>query len=192
MSRVVGRVVVGVHGSPGSLQALRYAVNAARSLDTVLVPVLAWTAPGGEIADRRCPVATLTGQWRLAAERRLLAAFDQALGGLPMDLDVCARVVRGSAGHILVDIADRAGDLLVVGAGRRGALRHALHASIARQCVANARCAVIAVPPNPLARDVGRTGSALWPQLALRDSSRVIDQLRRPGLTDADSPRSAP
>ena len=181
MSRIIGRVVVGVDGSPGSLQALRHAVNEARARQTVLVPVLAWTPPGGELGNRRYQVASLTALWRQTAERKLLAAFDEALGGIPMDLDVQAQVVRGPAGRVLVLVADRSNDLLVVGAGRRGLLRHALHASIARQCLAKAGCAVIAVPPNPLARQLGRTRPGNWPQLALLDSTKVVEQCSRPG-----------
>lgn len=188
MSRIVGRVVVGVDGSPGSLQALRHAVNTARSLNTVLVPVLAWSPPGGESANRRYPVASLTAQWRKTAERRLLAAFDDALGGMPMDLDVSARVVRGEPGRVLVGVADRAGDLLVIGAGRRGPLRHALHASVARHCLARARCAVVAVPPNPLARKLGRALTTRWPQFALRDGGRAVEQFSRTGAAGSESP----
>ena len=44
----VGRVIVGASGSPGSLQALRYGEAVARAHDTALVPVLAWTPPGGD------------------------------------------------------------------------------------------------------------------------------------------------
>ncbi|HEV2639176.1 MAG TPA: universal stress protein [Actinocrinis sp.] len=187
MSRIVGRVVVGVDGSAGSLQALRYAVNAARSLDTLLVPVLAWLPPGGDLANRRYPVAALTAQWREVAERRLRAAFDDALGEMPTDIDVLTRVVKGAPGQVLIDAADRAGDLLVIGAGRRGPLRHALHASVARQCLAKAGCTVIAVPPNPLARDLSRARRAHWPAFAFRDAARVIEQGSRPSETEADS-----
>jgi nucleotide-binding universal stress UspA family protein len=49
------RVVVGVHGSLGSLQALRYAANEARDRDTPLVAIIAWLPPGGDLAERRYP-----------------------------------------------------------------------------------------------------------------------------------------
>jgi nucleotide-binding universal stress UspA family protein len=150
MSQVIGRVVVGVDGTLGSLQALRYAVNHARTFNGVLVPVLAWTPPGGEFGDRRYPVAALAEQWKATAERKLRTAFDEALGGMPDDLAIHPMIVRGPAGAVLTEVANRTGDLLVVGAGRRGVLRHALHASTSRQCLARAKCAVIAVPPSPM------------------------------------------
>src|SRR5579875_128408 len=114
----VRRVIVGVHGSLGSLQALRYAAERAREDSVPLVPVVAWVPPGGDMAERRQPVYQLRLVWRDAARDRLLAAFDDGLGGLPADLDVEPLVVRGPAGPVLVGTADQPGDLLVVGARR--------------------------------------------------------------------------
>ena len=51
----VRRVIAGVSGSAGSLQALRYAAEMARQMMQLLAPVLAWMPPGGELADRRYP-----------------------------------------------------------------------------------------------------------------------------------------
>ena len=58
-------------------------------------------------------------------------------------------MIRGATGPALVETANRAHDLLVVGAGRRGLL-HPLRASAARYCLAHAGCPVIAVPPPRL------------------------------------------
>jgi nucleotide-binding universal stress UspA family protein len=116
----VRRVIAGVSGSPGSLHALRYAAGLARLHDAGLVSVLAWTPPGGELADRRQPSATLRKLWADSARQRLDSAVGLALGGAPPDLHFDARAVRGEAGPSLVNIACVPGDLLVVGAGRRG------------------------------------------------------------------------
>ena len=155
MSHTFGRVIVGVDGSLGSLQALRFAVGHARAFDAALVPVLAWTPPGGEMPNRRFPVAPLTSQWQRDAEQRLRTAFDEGLGGRPGDLDISDLVLRGPAGRLLIAVADRRGDLLVVGTGRRGMLRRAIQGSVSRQCVAHAQCPVVAVPPGPLADEFG-------------------------------------
>lgn len=53
----IRRVIVGASGSPASLQALRYAEELARANDALLIPVLAWVPPGGDLADRRAPCA---------------------------------------------------------------------------------------------------------------------------------------
>jgi nucleotide-binding universal stress UspA family protein len=153
-AKILGRVVVGVDGSPGSLEALRFAVGQARLLDAMLMPVLAWIPPGGEVAARRAPAPAYTRMLRQDAEQRLIRAFDEGLGGLPRDLCVEPWVIRGGAGPALVETANRANDLLVVGAGRRGMLRHAFRASTARYCLAHAACPVIAVPPPKLLTEI--------------------------------------
>jgi nucleotide-binding universal stress UspA family protein len=141
-----------VHGSLGSLQALRYAVSQARERDIPLVAVTAWVPPGGDLAERRSPSPNLRRIWREAAYEKLLGAFADGLGGLPpgVRLDPC--VVRGDAAAVLVDVASHPGDLLVIGTGRRGRIRRALCRSVARQCIAHARCPVVVVPP-PLLMD---------------------------------------
>ena len=151
MSGIINRVIVGVSGSPGSLQALRHAIDLARENHAELVPVLAWVPPGGEQQARFSPVASLEHDWCHAAESRLNTAFEEGLGMLPADIHCEPRVVRGPTGHVLVQVADRIDDILVIGAGRRGAIRRLLHTRIASFCIAHARCCVIAVPPPPLA-----------------------------------------
>jgi nucleotide-binding universal stress UspA family protein len=145
-------VIVGVSGSPSSLLALRYAAGLARAHEAPLVPVIAWTPPGGELADRHHPSAHLRQVWVDAARHRLCSAVEMALGGVPADLAVESQVVRGDPGAVLVNTAARDGDLLVVGAGRRGALGRALACRVSRYCVAHALCPVVAVPPPTLAQ----------------------------------------
>src|ERR1700678_3160825 len=125
----VRRVVVGVSGSLGSLQALRLAADEARARSATLVPVIAWVPPGGDFAERSHPSTYLRRVWRDAARERLTEAFDEALGGLPDTLPVQQRIERGEAGPVLVDVADQPGDLLIIGTGRRSLARRALHRS---------------------------------------------------------------
>jgi nucleotide-binding universal stress UspA family protein len=145
------RVITGVSGSPGSLRALRYAAAVARELGVPLVPVLAWSPPGGDLADRRYPSPYLRQVWREAAGRKLDDALDLAFGGEPADVRVRPAVIRGPAGPVLVTAACEPGDLLVVGAGQRGPVRRWVGGRVARFCVARAECPVIAVPPADLA-----------------------------------------
>ena len=76
------RIIIGTSGSPGSLQALRYAAGIARDNEATLVPVLAWTPPGGDLADRRSPSAFLRQVWRDAAWQQLWTALELAWGGI--------------------------------------------------------------------------------------------------------------
>jgi nucleotide-binding universal stress UspA family protein len=146
----VRRIIVGVHGSLGSLQALRYAADEARLRNVPLLAVAAWVPPGGEMAERRAPSAYLRKVWREAAWERLWAAFDAGLGGVPADLTVEPQVARGETGAVLVEAAGRPDDLLIIGTGRRAGIGRVLHRSVSRYCLAHARCPVLAVPPSAL------------------------------------------
>jgi nucleotide-binding universal stress UspA family protein len=148
----VRRIIVGVSGSPGSLQALRHAADLARVHQAALVAVLAWVPPGGDLADRTHPSPYLRSIWRDAARQRLCSAIGLALGGVPEDVAFESDVVRGDPGHVLVDVAFHPDDLLVIGAGRRGALGRALSSRVSRYCLARAQCPVVAVPPPALAQ----------------------------------------
>jgi nucleotide-binding universal stress UspA family protein len=169
----VCRVVVGVHGSLGSLQALRLAAEEARARQVVLVPVIAWTPPGGDFSERSHPSPYLRRIWRDAARQRLVDAFDAGLGGLPDDLRVASQVERGEPGPVLVDVADRSDDLLVIGTGRRSLIGRALRKSVGRYCLAHAKCPVLAVPPSALMDEVGH-GFRLWP---LRGRHAVVPDI---------------
>ena len=160
MPHGIGRVIVGVHGSPGSLEALRFAVETARRFDTVLYPVIAWQAPGGDSAHRRYP-EYLVDEWELAAERRLVTAFDEGLGGVPMDLRIHPFIVRGRVGPKLVEVADRDDDLLVVGRSHRAWWHRAWYGSPTGHALARARCTVICVPPSRLVAELRGQGSRL-------------------------------
>jgi nucleotide-binding universal stress UspA family protein len=151
----VRRIIVGVHGSLGSLQALRYAADEARDRCVPLMPVIAWVPPGGDAAERSRPSPHLRRVWRDEARKRLWDAFDAGLGGLPPSLLVEPHVERGETGEVLVHLADQPDDLLVIGTGRRGLLTRTLRHSVGRYCLAHATCPVLAVPPTTLMDEMG-------------------------------------
>jgi nucleotide-binding universal stress UspA family protein len=157
----VRRIVVGVHGSLGSLQALRYAEAEARQRDVPLLPVIAWIPPGGDLAERRHSSPYLRKIWREAAHERLTVAFDDALGGMPADLEVEPHVERGETGAVLVDVASQADDLLIVGTGRRGPFGRMFRRSVSHYCLVHAKCPVLAVPPSALMNEMGH-GLRSW------------------------------
>jgi nucleotide-binding universal stress UspA family protein len=159
----VCRIVVGVNGSLGSLQALRWAAEEARERHVPLVPVIAWVPPGGDLAERRHPSPYLRKIWRAAAAKQLTDAFDAGLGGVPADVPVDAQVERGDTGPVLVDVACQPGDLLVIGTGRRSRISRMLRRSVGRYCLAHAKCPVLAVPPSRLMEEVG-DGRHHWPR----------------------------
>jgi nucleotide-binding universal stress UspA family protein len=173
----VRRIVVGVHGSLGSLQALRYAAGEARDRRVPLVPVIAWVPPGGDLAERRHPSPYLRQVWREDASKKLLAAFDEGLGGMPDDLDVQTYVERGEAGQVLAAIASKPGDVLVIGTGRQSLPSRALRKSVGRYLLAHANCPVLAVPPSALMNEMRRHGAPhwLWPLGSRRGGVLVPD-----------------
>lgn len=174
-------MVVGTSGSPGSLAALRYAEFLARSHDAMLVPVLAWEPPGGDRAVQVKPAAGLVQVWREMACQRLRDALAAAWGEPVCNPMVEPHVERGPAGWVLVNVAVQPGDVLVVGAGRRGVLRRAARCRVSRYCAARARCPVVLVPPPDLAAEISRARIAwrLWHR-TLTPAQVLADQ-RRPG-----------
>jgi nucleotide-binding universal stress UspA family protein len=141
------RVIVGASGSPGSLCALRYAEYLARTTGATLIPVLAWTPPGGDLADRRTPCPYLRRVWTDDAWQRLREALDAAWGQLPADLPINPILQRGDPGPVLTIIASRPGDILIIGAGHRGTLARVFSGRAARYCLAHAQVPLITIPP---------------------------------------------
>jgi nucleotide-binding universal stress UspA family protein len=175
----VGRLIAGVSGSPGSLRALRYAEGLARAHGAVLIPVLAWEVPGGDHAERVQPSGDLRLEWQNLACRRLRDALIAAWGMVPDDPLVQPQIARGPAGWVLVNLARRPSDVLVVGAGRRGALARMVCPRGSRYCLAHAQCPVLAIPPPVLASELahGRLAWAFWhrpltPEQVLRDQPK--------------------
>ena len=146
----VCRVFAGVSGSPGSVHALRQAADLAHHHDAVLIPMLAWVPPD----STRLPWPELRQVWHDDAWQRLWDTLDTAFGGLPAGIRAQPAVLRGHPGRVLTDVADREGDLLIIGSGRQDPLRW-LRCRVSRYCLANAHCPVLAIPPPALARETG-------------------------------------
>ena len=157
------RVVVGVTGSASSGAALRRAVHEARRTGNPLVAVLAWEPPGGEAVYRRAPEPLLLARWEQQAQDRLDSAVAEALGSFPADLHVETLVVRGPAAWALNAVADRADDLLVLGAGPRHTLTGYLRGAIRRRVVRTSQAPVLLVAPLSAPRTMRRELRRLSP-----------------------------
>ena len=146
MSRIIGRVVLGVSGSPENLHALRHAVQLARHYEATLIAVNAQPARTRLTRTRRTsPI------WQHSASLIVRAAFENGLGGLPPDVECVLLAAPGHPGPALVHVADRANDVLVLGtAHRRRGPRLTRH-SVAAYSIDHAICSVLTVPPPPLA-----------------------------------------
>jgi nucleotide-binding universal stress UspA family protein len=153
-----GIVVVGVDGSAGAREALRWAVAEARLRQTRLRVVHAWTfdyqPTGGAgyayygypyVGDEldRTPYG-LDGV-RQAAEALLeRTIFDEVTDADAVEIE--RHVVEGSPVDVLINAVE-AGDLLVVGSRGRGGFAGLLLGSVSQQCVHHAPCPVVVVRP---------------------------------------------
>jgi nucleotide-binding universal stress UspA family protein len=151
----VCRIFAGVSGSPGSVHALRQAAGLAHHHDAILIPLLAWVPPGGNLDERKDPCPEVRQLWEDQAWQRLWGTLDTAFGGLPAGIVTEPVVLRGKPGRALTLVARQLGDLLVIGAGRRGRLRQLWYCPVARYCLAHAHCPVLAIPPPSLAQQAG-------------------------------------
>ena len=145
------RIFAGVSGSPGSVHALRQAADLARHHDALLIPLLAWVPPDSTWQ----PWPELRQVWHDDAWQRLWHTLETAFGGLPAGLCAQPAVVCGKPGKVLTGAACQPGDVLVIGAGRRGPLRRMGGSRVARSCLAHASCPVLAIPPPSLAQHAG-------------------------------------
>jgi nucleotide-binding universal stress UspA family protein len=166
------RVVVGVTGSPSSGAALRRAVQEARRTGRVLVPMLAWEPLGGEAVYRLAPEPALAAIWARQARQRLDTAVAEALGALPLDVQVELAVVRAPAPLALNALADQPEDLLVLGAGPRGPLLRRLRGRVRRHTLLRAKAPVLLVTPPALPRRIRRELRRAKPEDFLRRPPR--------------------
>ncbi|WP_405362019.1 universal stress protein [Kitasatospora sp. NBC_00085] len=134
------RIVVGVDGSPSSIDALSWAVDQARTRGAVIEAVAAWQHPvstGWTVpieADE--DLATIT--------RKVLDdAIVQATGSA-RTVEIRPRVVQGGTVSSLLEAA-RGADLLVVGSRGHGGFVGALLGSVSGHCVQHAPCPVVVV-----------------------------------------------
>lgn len=145
----VPAVVVGVDGSAGAEQALRWALAEGRLRKSPVRVVHAWK-PGsigaGSVEDNPSwggsPVSGLSRAANELLERVLADAGDDA-----GDVEIERLVAEGYAAEVLVGAAGR-DDLLVVGSRGHGGFVGLLLGSVSQQCVHHAACPVVVVHPT--------------------------------------------
>ncbi|GAA4031909.1 universal stress protein [Arthrobacter methylotrophus] len=134
-----GKIVVGVDGSPASIEALKHARSIAVPLGAQVVAVACWMFPqvyGGYVAP---DVEDYEKEAQGILEESLARAFGPALPG-----NVTSRLVCGPARDLLID-ASKDADMLVVGRRGHGGFAGLLLGSVSSACVAHALCPVLVV-----------------------------------------------
>jgi nucleotide-binding universal stress UspA family protein len=143
----MGRIVVGVDGSPNSAAALRWAVEEAELREQRVTALFAWGyIPPGHAGDGR----TFDADYRAAdAEATLTAAVRAAVGDATA-ATIERRVVADLAPKSLL-AAGQGADLLVVGARGIGGFRGLLLGSVSQQCLhhTSGPLAIVRAPPSP-------------------------------------------
>jgi nucleotide-binding universal stress UspA family protein len=137
-------IVVGVDGSEGSVRALRFAIDEARSRGDDVRAVCAWGVPTLVYESVWASGAMDPAEYRGAAEGDLAKALAE------VNADESGVVVKpvvreGQAASVLCEEA-RDAELLVVGSRGLGGFRGLLLGSVSQQCAQHARCPVAIVP----------------------------------------------
>jgi len=136
------RIVVGVDGSPLSVEALQWAVTQAQLTASVLEVVMAWEWPPAIAWS-----VPLPDDWdpEAEAQRSLESIVGSARLANP-DLKMDVRLAEGNPTPVLVEASDGA-DLLVVGSRGSGGFKGMLLGSVGEHCAAKARCPVLVYRP---------------------------------------------
>ncbi|KJS63282.1 universal stress protein [Streptomyces rubellomurinus] len=134
------RIVVGVDGSPASVDALRWAVGHARARGAVVVALSAWQYP----VATGWVVPVMEYEDLSGSYRKILDDCVRQVADTDPEAEVEALVVEGGAVQCLLDAA-RGAELLVVGSRGHGGFTGALLGSVSQHCVQHAPCPVVVV-----------------------------------------------
>ncbi len=151
MDKAADRIVVGVDGSTGSQEALRWAIDEVKRRGTDLEIVICWHPP--YLAEASGYGVAFLSPDELTADAR--AQLDGALGPVHDELEsigtlghtVTTRLIEGAPGPNLV--TESKGAALVV-VGRRGhsGLARLMMGSVSRYIATHAPCPVVVVPDD--------------------------------------------
>jgi nucleotide-binding universal stress UspA family protein len=162
------RIVVGVDGSAGSREALRFALQDAARRDGRVEVVWAFQEPDwytlvdGEMAlpNNDEVKASLEDQAQQLV-REVLREQGAALAAVPVEVIAAP----GAPGQVLVEQA-RGAELLVLGHRGRGGVASVVLGSVGLYCVFHAPCTMTIVRPTPVPEAVPAPAVAASPVLA--------------------------
>lgn len=139
-----GRIVVGVDGSPGSVDALAWAAGEARLRGATLHAVTVWHIP--YVGPYALAYPLDPGSFESAAEANLTSALKEVFGE-ELPVWVMREVRAGPAAPTLLAAAKGA-DQLVLGTRGHGGFAGLLLGSVSGQCAHHAPCPLTIVPPH--------------------------------------------
>ena len=142
-SSAAHRIVVGIDGSPPSVDALRWAIRQAELTGAGLDAVSAWQFPVTAGAYGWAPESGFDDIDFEALTAKALSKVIEDVSP-PASVTVRQLVVEGNPAQVLLDSATGA-DLLVVGNRGHGAFADALLGSVSERCVRHAHCPVLVI-----------------------------------------------
>lgn len=131
-------IVVGVDGSPLSVESLRWAARMVPGIGGPITAVMAWGYPANAV------MGSFPGpEWdpEQAAHQILDRAVQTAFGDSRPD-GLSMETIQGPAAHVLLERSKGAG-LLVVGSRGLGGFRGLLLGSVSAACAEHAGCPVL-------------------------------------------------
>ncbi len=152
-----GRVVVGIDDSPAGLAALRWALQRSESSGAPLVAVRSWglglPRHGGRrrrhLARPRVVLYFGGSEQRDASAKLVRQSLRTVSGGMPRGVKVTVQTPEGDPGAALTGVANRPGDLIVVGGEHAAGHGLRRHGWVSGYCLKYAHCPVVVVPAEP-------------------------------------------
>lgn len=138
----MGRIVVGTDGSPGSVAAIRWAIEEAKLRDAEVELVHAYADPP-LAAYPTIVVPVISPEELESAAREVVDGALEAAGGAG-DVTVTTVVEVGGPAGVLVERAADA-ELIVTGSRGRGGFRGLLLGSVSQQVASHAPCPTVIV-----------------------------------------------
>jgi nucleotide-binding universal stress UspA family protein len=132
-------IVVGVDGSPLSIEALRWAARMEQTVGGPITAVSAWHIPASGV-----PFAEYPGiDWNPEQDATgvLDAALEEAFGA-ERPAGLIAKAIEGRPAQVLID-ASRDASMLVLGSRGLGGFMGMLLGSVSRACAEHAKCPVL-------------------------------------------------
>jgi nucleotide-binding universal stress UspA family protein len=137
-------IVVGVDGSPAGKRALRWAVREAARRGHEVRAVIAWRWDIAENTDTISSDAADDAAWTVNREVHNLAAEERG------QVQVSTYVIEGRPAEVLTKAATHA-EFLVIGSHGHSHRLHEVLGSVAEECIRNATCPVVVLPPRLVA-----------------------------------------
>ena len=141
----MGKIVVGVDGSAGAAEALKWAIEEAKLRGSTLQIVCSWQYPLYVTAEpiyMPPPDQELVIQGATATVQKMID--DAGLAGSGVEFSI--ETPQGRPGPEMVRLAEDA-DLMVVGSRGAGALRELLLGSVSHYCAHHSPCPIVLIRP---------------------------------------------